>query len=106
MIELADVVRQLRTELSHARESGAHEELRFELGTIELEVNVVLTRELDAGAKVRFWVAELGADVKASTVSTQRIKLALHPMLPGSRADKHLAAGSVYIAGDELPDER
>jgi hypothetical protein len=106
MIELAEVVNQLRSELEFAQGGAAEEELRFELGPIELEVTVGLTKEGGAGAKVRFWVAEVGAEAKASAMSTQRIKLTLHPTLRGLRAEKRIAAGSVYIAGDELPGER
>ncbi len=106
MIELADVVSDLRTELERARYAGTGEELQFELGPIELEVSVGLTKEGSGGAKVRFWVAEMGADIKAASTSTQRIKLTLHPTLAAKQADSSNVSGSVYIGGDELPGER
>ncbi len=106
MIELADVVSDLRTELERAMRAGADEELRFGLGPIELEVSVGVTKEGSGGAKVRFWVVEMGADVKAAATSTQRIRLTLNPTLPGQRAERSGESGSVYIGGDELPGER
>ncbi|MFJ1617092.1 MULTISPECIES: trypco2 family protein [unclassified Streptomyces] len=84
MIELASVIRDLREELEQAVVAAEGEALRFELGTIELELSVAVERTGHAGAKVRFWVVESGADMTASRTSTQLIKLALQPTLTGS----------------------
>ncbi|MFD9500453.1 trypco2 family protein [Streptomyces sp. NPDC060035] len=97
MIELARVIRDLREELERAIVAAEGEALRFELGSIELELSVALERSGRAGAKVRFWVVESGADAAVSTTSTQRISLALQPTLAGAnnppfisgRADAH-----------------
>ncbi|WP_228562516.1 trypco2 family protein [Catenulispora rubra] len=92
VIELASVIRDLRAELKEAVASGDGEALRFELGPIELEVSVALQREGSAGAKVRFFVVQGGADGKIDTTDTQRIKLTLTPrMEPGG--------GSPYVSG-------
>ncbi len=84
MIELADVIRDLREELERAVVAAEGEALRFELGTIELEVSVALERTGHAEAKVRFWVVESGAEAAVGATSTQRITLALKPTLRGS----------------------
>lgn len=84
MIELATVIRELRDELERAVASAEGEVLRFELRAIELEVSVVLERSGHAGAKVRFWLVETGAEATAGATSTQRIRLALQPALAGS----------------------
>lgn len=81
MIELASVIRDLREELEGAVAAAEGAALRFELGTIELEVSVALERTGHAGAKVRFWVVESGADATVAATSTQRITLALQPTL-------------------------
>ncbi|MGD0375723.1 MAG: trypco2 family protein [Streptosporangiaceae bacterium] len=99
MIELAEVIRQLRGELDLARRAADGEELQFELGPVELEVTVGLQLEAGAGAKVRFWVVELGGDARTGSASTQRIKLTLQPTLVG-------AAGRVYVSGEEVAGER
>jgi hypothetical protein len=83
-IELASVIRDLREELEQAVVAAEDATLRFELGTIELEVSVALERTGHAGAKVRFWVVESGADATAGATSTQRITLALQPTLTRS----------------------
>src|SRR4051812_43894934 len=81
MIELADVISELRAELDRARLAAEGSALRFGLGPVELEVTVALGREGKTGGKVRFWVAEVNAEGKLSSTSTQRIKLTLNPTL-------------------------
>jgi Trypsin-co-occurring domain 2 len=77
MIELAEVIAELRRERQQAMRAGEGEPLRFELGPVELEATMVVEKGGGGGgAKVRFWVIELGGDAKASQASTQRIKLA------------------------------
>lgn len=44
LIELADVIGELRSELDRARQAGSEAELRFGLGPVELEVTVALER--------------------------------------------------------------
>ncbi len=100
MIELAEVIQELRSELQRARVAAADEELRLELGPIELEVAVGLERVGGAEAKVRFWVVELGGDARATASSTQRIRLTLRPVLAGRPKE------TVSVAGEQLSSER
>lgn len=44
MIELADVITELRAELEHAQMRAKGSTLRFEMGPVELEVTVALSR--------------------------------------------------------------
>jgi hypothetical protein len=81
MIELASVIQDLRSELERAIVAGEGEELRFELGPIELEVTVGVERSTDTSGTVHFWVVEFGTDRKKDTTDTQRIKLSLTPRL-------------------------
>jgi len=81
VIELSRVISDLRRELWDAISAGADEELRFELGPVELEVIVALEQEGGGGGRVRFLVVELGGEGKATHSSTQRVKLTLDPRL-------------------------
>jgi Trypsin-co-occurring domain 2 len=99
MIELAEVIGELRRELQQAMHSGEGEPLRFELGPVELEATVAVEKEGGGNAKVRFWVLELGGDAMASRSSSQRIKLALQPRLAGSGA-------TPFVAGEATSRER
>jgi Trypsin-co-occurring domain 2 len=97
-IELAELIRDLRSELSRARAEGAGEDLRFEVGPVQLELNVVVSREAAPGARVRFWVVEAGADVKLSSSTAQKINLTLTPQVTGG--------GRALVAGDAAATER
>jgi Trypsin-co-occurring domain 2 len=99
-LALTEVIAQLRAELAEAMSAGEDEQLRFELGPVELELTVGVEKEAKPGAKAKFWVLELGAETRFATASTQRIKLTLDPRhvaQPGRRPT---------ISGDEAPHER
>ncbi len=98
-VELAEVIGQLRAELTAAMTVGAGEDLRFGLGPVELELTVAVNKEATAGAKVRFWVVEGGADGKLASTTTQKIKLTLDPYRAGQRGVRP------DILGDEMPGE-
>ena len=98
-VELAQMISQLRQELSSVMREGVGEDLRFELGPVELELTVVVSKEAGPNAKVRFWVIELGADGKVASQATQRIKLTLDPRQRG-------VTGRPVISGSEQAGER
>lgn len=98
MIELASVISDLRDELERAIVAGDGEELRFELGPIELEVTVAVERSGDGTGKVRFWVLELGVEQRRDTTDTQRIKLSLMPRLGAQKQN-------AYVSGQTGPGE-
>ncbi|GAA1196443.1 trypco2 family protein [Pseudonocardia alaniniphila] len=99
-LALAEVVANLRAELAEAMRAGKDEELRFELGPVELELTVGIDKEATPGAKVKFWVLELGAETKLGSTSTQRIKLVLDPR-HATEPDRR-----PMISGTEVPGER
>jgi Trypsin-co-occurring domain 2 len=102
-VELAELIGQLRAELTKAMRSGQDEELRFEVGPVELELTVAVQRDGAAGAKVRFWVVELGSDAKVAAASTQRIKLTLDPRRAGD-PDRRPTISGAASAGENDDD--
>lgn len=78
-IPLADLIADLRRELSVAQIKGAGLEPQLLVEEVEIELQVVVTHEDSAGLGVKFWV--LNADIKdrASDAATQRVKLKLKP---------------------------
>ncbi|MFE4690862.1 trypco2 family protein [Streptomyces sp. NPDC056749] len=98
-VELADMIAQLRQELSRAMEDGEDSGLRFKAERVELELTVGVERSREPGVKVRFWVFDAGATAKQSSAVTQRITLTLQPV----RADAPEAMA--LISGDELLGE-
>jgi hypothetical protein len=80
LIPLTDTIAQLREALITAQAQGTDAPLRFEIQDIELELNVVTTKEAGGGGGVKFWVYNADAQVKASDARTQRVKLKLRPV--------------------------
>ena len=93
VIELASMIKDLRDELERAIAAGEGEQLRFELGPIEMEVTVVVGQSKDTNGKVKFWVVEAGADRTNDSATTQRLKLALTPRL-GDGMQSPMISGS------------
>ncbi|MCX3063559.1 trypco2 family protein [Streptomyces beihaiensis] len=98
-VELADMIAQLRGELSRAMAEGEGNGLRFRAEKVELELTVGVERSREPGAKVRFWVFDVGATARTATTATQRLTLTLQPV-DGATPDR-----PAVISGDELPDE-
>lgn len=98
MIELTEMIGQLRSELAAAMAKAADEDLRFDLGPVTLETEVLVERSASAGGKLQFWVAELGGDGRIAKSSTQRITLVLQPKLRSGE--------QTWVSGDATNRER
>lgn len=116
MIELADVIRDLREQIQLAQIDGADKDLKFELGPVEVELTVAVSSEDTGAAKVRFYVVEVGGSLKDSEVSTQKLKLTLTPRPTAtalattegsaSTTEQALSQALIYVTGRELAGER
>ncbi|MER5471999.1 trypco2 family protein [Streptomyces sp. NPDC002685] len=78
---LAETIRALRGELTAAMEGGADEALRFQLGPVELELTLAITREGGVDGGVRFGVVSFGAKGGITNQDTHRVKLSLQPVV-------------------------
>jgi hypothetical protein len=83
-VPLAQFIKHLRNELQDAEADGKDSALRFELGPIELELELAVERGTGAKGGVKFWVLELGGEESGSVRRTQRMKLSLTPKRLGS----------------------
>lgn len=79
LLGLAAMIEALREELLATQAEGKQSALRFQLGTVEVEANVVVTTETEGNAGVKFWVLQAGAGVSHSDARTQRVKITLQP---------------------------
>lgn len=73
--DLVSVIAQLRRDLATSVQQAAGEDIRFEVGEIEVELAVEV--EAKAGGGIQVWVVNLGAD--ASRTRSQTIKIPLTP---------------------------
>jgi hypothetical protein len=79
VVGLADVIRQVRRELTVAREEGEEQDIRFSVQKVHLEFAVQVHRAGDGRAGLRIGVvtAELGGAVAKDT--THRVQVELAP---------------------------
>lgn len=96
-VELADLIWQLRHELSRAMWAGEHTDVRFEAGPVELELTVVVEKSTTPGMRARLLVvdAELGSG-RTSTM-TQRLCLTLHPRRADAPEQPPLISGTEVV---------
>lgn len=84
-IPLREAVQALRAEIMAAAEDASLQEVRFEVGPIEMEFQVVAKKEKGGEAKLGFHIfaaeATLGGSAKGANERTQKVKLVLNPIL-------------------------
>ncbi|WPB93580.1 trypco2 family protein [Streptomyces malaysiensis] len=91
--ELSEVVRRLRGQLNQAMADGKDDDIQFELGPVELEFEVVVSKERGADGGLKVGVVSLGAKGARSNGNTNRMKLTLTP--------QNRQGGPARISGSE-----
>ena len=87
-IALADAVAALRQQLAEAQERANDQDIRFDIGPIEMEFTVVVTREASAAGKIGFAIftgLEVSAGGKLGDTQTHKLKLSLTPRAKGGQ---------------------
>lgn len=82
LITLQQWLEGLRAELDALNSRVDSQGVRFVVGPVELEAQIVSTHEESARGGVKFWVVEAGVDGKDSHAQTQKIKITLTPVGP------------------------
>jgi hypothetical protein len=86
--DLAEAVEAVRAELLRAKELGAGSPMEFEVGPVEMQFTVALTREGKANAGVKVWVIEAGTSGTLTGQRTHQVKITLHPKRPDGRPER------------------
>ncbi|MFF4751686.1 trypco2 family protein [Streptomyces sp. NPDC002514] len=76
-IELSDLLTSLRAEIDRARLAAAGQDVRFQIKSIDLELQVAVEKTAEANAGVKFWVVSLGGKGGGKTAQTHTVKLSL-----------------------------
>jgi len=92
-LRLSDAIADLRAELRRAVDDGAAEAVQFDVGPIELELELAVTTSGSAKAETKWWVVSAGAEAGAERGTTHRVKLVLTPRQAG---------GNLRIASDRV----
>ena len=77
LIRLSDAIENLRAEPAHARDPGKGKDLQFNVGSIDIELEVVAEDETSGGTKINWWIFGGGVDAKAKDASKHKLKLTL-----------------------------
>lgn len=103
--ELHQVISRLRDELQLAMSSAQGQRIGFELGPVEITLNVSVEQHAGGKAGVKFWVVQAGADGGRSRSTGQTIKLTLLPKDLEGGPDAGGQPRSPTIAGSARADE-
>ena len=76
-VGLRETLEALRVELSKSILAAEGEQIRFEVGEIELEVQFVVEQSKEGKGGLKFWVVEMGGGVINKDTITHRIKILL-----------------------------
>lgn len=95
-VGLRETLEALRVELSKSILAAEGEQIRFEVGEIELEVQFVVEQSKEGKGGLKFWVVEMGGGTTNKDTITHRIKIPLKPIW---KDGKPIQTGS-----DDSPD--
>lgn len=94
-IGLKETLEALRIELSEAILVSEGKEIRFEVGEIELEFQVVVEQSEKTQGGIKFWVIEMGGDVTNKNAMVHKIKIPFKPVWKDG--------SPVWTGSDEIP---
>lgn len=76
-IGLVEAIATLRSELREAVAAAKGQDVLFPVGTVDLEFQVAVTRDVHGDGKIKFWVMEVGAGTSYQTGSMHKVSLKL-----------------------------
>jgi hypothetical protein len=108
-LELAEVIKALRTELYKAKQNAEGETIRFNVNSVDVEFETAVEYVLDgeAGGKIKFFVFDVDAKGSAEykNATTHKIKLSLKPVDEENPNPETGEAGEVQVGGDSKPGD-
>lgn len=97
-IPLAEVIDQIRAELVDAAARAAGAGVQFPVGSVQIELQVGVTKSADGKAGVKLWVVDLGGGAAFSHQALQKVTVNLDPPV-----DRHGQRIQVGHGVDERP---
>lgn len=95
-VGLKETLEALRIELSEAILVSEGKEIRFEVGEIELEFQVMVEKSQQAKGGVKFWVVDMGGGVTDKNAMVHKIKIPFKPVWKDG--------SPVWTGGKDIPD--
>lgn len=85
-IGLVEFVRAVREQLIESAQDGAESALRFEVGPVELELEVRTSRDYSVDGGIRVWVVSAGGKATDQSSTSHRLKITLDPKMSGAES--------------------
>jgi Trypsin-co-occurring domain 2 len=79
--DLAGAIRVVRRQLDESMSEGRDGAVRFELGAVHMEFEVVLTRDASVDGGIRFGVVSFGGKGGLGRTRTHRISVEMQPVI-------------------------
>lgn len=79
-IELSDLLRTVRLQISDAMQEADGRSLQFELEKVELELKVEVAKKGTASTDIKFWVVSLGAKGEYTSSTSHTFKFTMKPI--------------------------
>ena len=95
LAELVDAVRRGARVRSHAL--ARDEPLQFEVGDVELDLEITTSRSREGSAGLGIWVVNLGGKLNRGNTATQRVKVKLAAVGPDGARYKVSDAASAPV---------
>ena len=86
--DLADAIRVLRRQLDESMAEGHNSAVRFELGVVHMEFEVVLTRDASVDGGIRFGVVSFGGKGRLGQSRTHRISVEMQPVIVDDKGNR------------------
>jgi len=82
-LELAAMIKALRSQLVEAQREGEGEDIRFTIEDVELELEIAAEQQLEAGIAAKFYVltSSLKGNRKDAVTQKMRLKLKAHDVV-------------------------
>lgn len=90
-VPLAATLSHLRRELAEAMASARDDALRFRVKSLEVELSVTVTTDVEGGGGLKFWVIDASGKVSSAHSNVHKLKLCLAPVSD---------AGEVLVSGE------
>jgi DsbC/DsbD-like thiol-disulfide interchange protein len=79
-LSLSEAIESIRSELAAAQRQGERADLKFEVGEVELELEIVTELAATAGAEAKWFVVTGKTDAQYKESKKQKIKIKLKPI--------------------------
>lgn len=93
-IPLSEMIQTLRNELYVSLYEARGHQLRFRVESVELELQVAVSRETEAGGGIKFWVVNAAGKHKSGSQDHHTFKLKLQPILDEPAGATELLVGA------------